>query len=98
MTCYEQMYNEQESPTDETQQEPEGPLKTPIPHLGPITSTINSQGIGSQSSPKAPRAAHVKAYLPDEQVTTASFTESLNPFTPTDLYGMFQIKEMTIPF
>ncbi|XP_069101203.1 serine/threonine-protein kinase B-raf-like isoform X4 [Argopecten irradians] len=73
MTCYEQiLYNERESPTDATQEQ-EGPLKTPTPILLGSTqgNSLQSSGLAAQSSPKAPRAGHVKAYLPDEQVTSA---------------------------
>ncbi|XP_021343297.1 serine/threonine-protein kinase B-raf-like isoform X1 [Mizuhopecten yessoensis] len=73
MTCYEQiLYNERESPTDATQEQ-EGPLKTPTPILLGSTQGNNLQtaGLAAQSSPKALRAGHVKAYLPDEQVTSA---------------------------
>ncbi|XP_060069214.1 serine/threonine-protein kinase B-raf-like isoform X2 [Ylistrum balloti] len=72
MTCYEQiLYNERESPTDATQEQ-EGPLKTPTPILGSTQgNNLQTSGLAAQSSPKALRAGHVKAYLPDEQVTSA---------------------------
>ncbi|XP_033745987.1 serine/threonine-protein kinase B-raf-like isoform X4 [Pecten maximus] len=73
MTCYEQiLINERESPTDAAQEQ-EGPLKTPTPILLGSTTGNNLQtsGLAAQSSPKALRAGHVKAYLPDEQVTSA---------------------------